>query len=142
MRISERASLALLPVLVLAGCGRADPDAGMGNAAMAWENASIDRTDAAIVATDAVPCSIGNASDTGQQCTVERDERAGGAVLTLRHPDGGFRRLTIVADGRGVVTTDGAEGSSVRVIDPTTIEVSVGDARYRLPAKIARGEAR
>ena len=59
-------------------------------------------------------------------------------VLTIRHPDGGFRRLRITADGRGVIAADGAEPARVSVIGPADIEVAVGGDRYRLPATVKR----
>ena len=57
-------------------------------------------------------------------------------MLVIHHPDGGFRRLLVTTDGRGVVTADGSDQASVAVIDPGTIEVAVGDDRYRLPATV------
>jgi hypothetical protein len=53
-------------------------------------------------------------------------------VLTVRHPDGGFRRLRVSAGG-AVTAADGAEAALVRKIDSTTREIAVGDARYRMP---------
>jgi len=64
---------------------------------------------------------------------VERD----GDLLTLRHSDGGFRRLRIVRDGRGVITADGAELVTVNMADKGQIELSIGGEGYRLPATVA-----
>ena len=61
----------------------------------------------------------------------------GGDMLTLRHPDGGFRRLRIVRDGRGLVSADGAEEAKLAIIDKGLIEVAIGADRYRLPATVA-----
>ena len=60
-----------------------------------------------------------------------------GRRTVVRHPDGGFRRLRIVQDGRGLVSADGAEEAKLVIIDKGLIEVTVGDDRYRLPATVA-----
>src|SRR6218665_1467868 len=38
---------------------------------------------------------------------IDRPQSQDGLFLTLRHPDGGFRRLLVTTDGRGVVAADG-----------------------------------
>lgn len=86
--------------------------------------------------TGRIACAIGGASELTQDCVVERGKDAGGAFLTLRHPDGGFRRFHIVTDGRGVEPADGAEPAAVSIIANKVIEVAVGGDRYRLPATI------
>jgi hypothetical protein len=58
-------------------------------------------------------------------------------VLTLHNPDGGFHRLLVTKDGRGVVAADGAEPAIVRVVGEREIEVAIGGDRYRLPATVA-----
>jgi hypothetical protein len=84
----------------------------------------------------AVPCALAGSSSFQGICTVERTVSGDGLVLVMHHPDGGFRRLLVTTDGRGVVTADGAEQASVTVVDPATIEVSVSGDRYRLPATV------
>ena len=59
-------------------------------------------------------------------------------LLTLRHPSGGFRRLQVVTDGRGVIAADGADAARVAMVGTSLIEVSVGEDRYRLPAVVER----
>jgi hypothetical protein len=59
-------------------------------------------------------------------------------VLTIHAEDGGFRRLRVTDDGRGVVAADGAEAARVHIVDANTIDVTLGNNRYRLPAT-ARG---
>ncbi len=71
-----------------------------------------------------------------RNCTVEQLKGPEGLLLTIRHPDGGFRRLRVTTDGRGVVAADGAEVAKVAVIGPGDIEVAVGEDRYRLPATV------
>ncbi|RYD62319.1 MAG: hypothetical protein EOP58_13360 [Sphingomonadales bacterium] len=58
-----------------------------------------------------------------------------------RDPDGGFHRLRVTRDGRGVIAADGASAASVTIIDKDAIEVAIDDARYRLPATV-KGAAR
>lgn len=83
-----------------------------------------------------LPCALGEGSPFSPTCIVERQRDAAGALLTIRHRDGGFRRLRIATDGRGVIAADGAEASTVRVIGKNEIEVSIGQDRYRLPATV------
>lgn len=74
-------------------------------------------------------------------CTIERTKTQDGLYLTVRHPDGGFRRLLVTRDGRGVIAADGAEQAVVRPIGSDLIEVSLGEARYRLPATVRQHKA-
>ena len=82
-------------------------------------------------------CAIGGAPLT-RSCTVDQMQEARGLVLTIRHPDGGFHRLLVTRDGRGVVAADGAEHAAVTVTGDKDIEVVLGTDRYRLPATIKR----
>ena len=99
-----------LPLLALSACAPDAPGAAVGQT---------------------VACGSGPALDL--DCTVERQRDR----LTLRQPDGAFRRLTIVADGRGLVSADGAEEATVRVTGNGQIDVRLGGVTYRLPATIA-----
>lgn len=83
-----------------------------------------------------VECAPPGAEDFARACTLDRVASQDGLFLTIRHPDGGFRRLLVTRDGRGVVAADGAEPAEVRVIAPNRIEVAVAGARYRLPATV------
>lgn len=105
----------MLAGLALAGCD----DKGGGSGAIADDESLID-------------CAIGK-GDWSRACGVEGE----GDMLTLRHPDGGFRRLRIVQDGRGLVSADGAEEAKLVIIDKGLIEVAIGADRYRLPATVA-----
>ena len=86
---------------------------------------------------DRIECRIGNARLFDRFCTVEADETEEGRVLTVRKPDGGFRRLLVVDDGRGVVAADGAEEAEVTIVDDDRIEVDIGGDTFRLPATVA-----
>lgn len=119
--------LLLVPVLLLNACDRRpDPDV--------LANVEAERRSAAADA-GRIECATGTAS-VAANCTIERIEDGGDTILTLRQPDGGFHRLRITRDGRGVVAADGAEAARVTVIGNDRIEVAIGDARYRLPATI------
>jgi hypothetical protein len=69
-------------------------------------------------------------------CTVDRTPTQDGVILTVRHPDGGFRRLRITGDGRGVVAADGSQQATVGIVGPREIEVTLAGDRYRLPATL------
>lgn len=90
-----------------------------------------------IPGSEPIACLIPGASDYKPVCTVERAASPDGTVLTVRAPDGGFRRLLVVKDGRGVIAADGAEPVRVAAAGTDGITVTVGDIAYRLPAKIA-----
>ena len=122
-----RPSFALpLALLALAACEKA-PEAGTARQGTATGGAGI-------------PCALhgGKALETG--CSVERSTTNEGLVLVLHHPDGGFRRLLVTTDGRGVVAADGSEQATVAVVGPGMIDVAIGDDRYRLPATV-KGQA-
>ena len=90
----------------------------------------------AAAGTARVPCALHGTGAFEVSCPVERIVSGDGLVLVVHHPDGGFRRLLVTTDGRGVVTADGSETAMVSVVNPGTIEVAVGDDRYRLPATV------
>ncbi len=83
-----------------------------------------------------IPCAIGDAQQFTTNCTIDRARTQDGLILTIHQPDGGFHRLRVTTDGRGVVAADGARQATVSVIDKDAIEVAIDDARYRLPARI------
>lgn len=128
--MSMRISSATL-LLLVAGCsGRADQTADTDVLA----KAEADQSDAA--AEDGrILCAHGTAPMT-RSCTVERTQGEGGLVLTVRHADGGFRRLLVTTDGRGVIAADGAAKAKVAIVGASDIEVTLGGDRYRLPATV------
>ncbi|TVV70387.1 hypothetical protein [Sphingomonas solaris] len=113
----QRAAVAVL--LLLAACG-SEPAAN-----------PFDAPDA-----DRIECSIGAHAPFARDCVVERSTTPDGLVLTVRHPDGGFRRLLVTKDGHGVAAADGAEPASVTVEGKDGILVAIGGDRYRLPATV------
>ncbi len=124
MRISVAASL-----LLLASCG--DPDAATERALeAAGEKAADDGR---------IECAVEDEAAFERVCTMERLKGPEGTTLTIRHPSGGFRRLLVTTDGRGVVAADGADPAIVSVVSDDLIEVSLAGDRYRLPATIKGG---
>lgn len=87
-----------------------------------------------------IACAVGGAA-FANACTVERDTSEGMLMLTIRHPDGGFRRFK-VEKGVGVVAADGAEPAAVTPVGPKLIEVTVAGDKYRLPATVKASEAK
>ncbi len=81
---------------------------------------------------DQIECAIADARDFTKDCTIERGD---GAMLTLRHRDGGFRRLTLDADGT-IDSADGADRVVVQTLSDGRTEVEIGTDRYRLPATL------
>lgn len=122
-----RRPLILLPLCLLAACGGAE-EAPEGNSAGG----------AGPVAEGAerIECAVGGADALAPVCTIERRASAEGLTLTLRAPDGGFRRLLVTKDGRGVVAADGADPARVTPIAANRIDVEIAGDRYRLPATV------
>ncbi|KQM66718.1 MULTISPECIES: hypothetical protein [unclassified Sphingomonas] len=120
--------LALIAVLLLAGCDRTADPAVLANI----------EADQRAAADDAgrIECAAEAARPLAADCTIERTVDNDGTLLTLRQPDGGFHRLRIARDGRGVVAADGSEAAKVTVVGDDRIEVAIGGARYRLPATV------
>ncbi len=82
-----------------------------------------------------IACAIGEQA-LAPTCSVDQAVTPAGTVLTVRQPEGGFHRLLIATDGRGVIAADGAEAAKVTIVGQDGIEVAIGDARYRLPATV------
>lgn len=130
--MSTRIFKAALLVLPLASCGSPDQPANTALIANVEAQQQADAED-----DGRVLCARGD-GQLQRTCTVEQVRDADGLVLTLRHPDGGFRRLRVTADGRGVIAADGAEPVKVTIVGPGDIEVAVGGDHYRLPATVKR----
>ena len=120
----KRVWSSMILIALLSACGSGERTPAEQEAAMAQGD-------------DTPVCSIGGSQDWSPDCTLQRD----GDLLTIRHPDGGFRRFRVLSDGRGLEEADGAEKVQLRIMGGRMIEASIGDDRYRLPAKVA-GQAR
>jgi hypothetical protein len=119
----------LLTLLALAACQQ--EQANTQALAVAEANQAVEAADDGLV-----NCAVDGAEAFSRTCMLDRQQTAEGLVLTVRHPDGGFRRLKVTTDGRGVVAADGAQPADVAITGPGEIEVGIGDDHYRLPATI------
>jgi hypothetical protein len=79
-----------------------------------------------------VACALGQGAAFAMNCAVERSRAGDEQVLVVRHPDGGFRRLSVRQDGTGLAATDGADNARVTVAGKV-LEVAIGEDRYRIP---------
>ena len=116
-----------IPLLLLGACGGpaetvAPGDAQAGAATGTPAGEPVER----------IACAIGDA-DYAEVCSIERAPTRDGMILTIRHPDGGFRRLTVSADGQTVAAADGAAPVEILQRAEGATEVAIADARYRLP---------
>ena len=119
----KRASI-LLILLAPAACGNPD---GQDAIAAAERESDRDRR---------VECALDGAPAFERICLLERTQGEEGLTLTIRSPDGSFRRLLVTNDGRGVVAADGAAPAIVSVVSDSRIEVAIAEDRYRLPATV------
>lgn len=122
-----KAICAAFPAILLVAC---DPAPGGRAADDGTAQRPAGRPDAR------VECAVSGSGLFERACTVEQSAGDDGAVLTLRAPDGSFRRLLVTRDGRGVVAADGAEPARVTPLGEDRIQVAIGRDRYRLPATV------
>ncbi len=124
-----------LPLLLAACHSQADD-----TAPAAGNDAAKPQPAKAADGNELIECSIGGAQWLLRECEVEKSrDKDGALVLVVHHPDGGFRRFTVLTDGRGLAPADGAQEAVIDVVDDR-IDVQVGDDRYRFPATV-RGHA-
>ena len=83
-----------------------------------------------------IDCAIGASGKLEKVCEIDRAVTADGLTITIHHPDGGFRRLLITKDGRGVIAADGASAVTILPLGEHEIEVAIDDDRYHLPATV------
>ena len=134
-------SLALASLLLLSACG--DDAAGTRaatNSSASGESVARGEDAPSAGEVELVECAIAGA-DFERTCTVERAAGAEGLVLTIRAPNGSFRRLLVTGDGRGLVAADGAMPAVVTPLGADLIEVKIAADRYRLPARVGQGAA-
>lgn len=129
---SRKGLVIIFAWLAIAGCGSPEEDA-----IDTLDEAEAEATSRA-AESGLVPCALAGAEEFGVDCTLDRSRGEEGLILTIRHPDGGFRRLRVTDDGRGVIAADGAEQAIVSLRGDRGIEVALGGDRYRLPATVGR----
>lgn len=82
------------------------------------------------IGAETIECALDGSTEFKPECLVERDRTDGATVLTVRHPDGSFRRLEQLTDGRGLAAWDGAD-SVVRTAHDDMLTIEIADDRYR-----------
>lgn len=80
-----------------------------------------------------IECALGEGAKFAADCLVERSASGETRMVTVRHPDGGFRRFEQVDDGRGLVVAEGAD-EAVLDLSGEVLEITVAQDRYRFPA--------
>jgi hypothetical protein len=83
-----------------------------------------------------IDCALAGTAKFMRVCTTERIAGPEGQILSIRHPDGGFRRFKVLTDGRGLTPAEGADVTKISILDSGTIELSSGDDLYHLPAQV------
>lgn len=127
------AILALIVLLPVTACGSSDGEAQSEPDPLIEAEAQA-RAD--LAESGMIYCALGGAPNFRPDCQIEQTQGNDGVVLTMRHPDGGFRRLLVTDDGRGLIAADGAEPAVVDTVSEREIEVSIALDRYRLPATV------
>lgn len=120
---------AVLLLLTLSACGQTIPTKADNVQATAKVRAHAE-------AESRIPCALDGARDFTPVCAIDSNRTQDGLILTVRHPDGAFRRLKVMTDGSGVIAADGAEEARVTVLAPDRIVVAIAGARYQLPATV------
>lgn len=85
-----------------------------------------------------IPCALNGSPAWHEDCRVERDASADSIILTLRHPDGGFRRVTLGREGWGLVTADGADPVTVVQQPDGHVGLRIAGDRYRVPGALGQ----
>lgn len=91
-------------------------------------------------AVASVPCALVGAKSFTADCSVEREVRQGKTLVTVHHPDGGFRRLIELEGGKRFAAADGSDQVSI-VANGREVEVTLGDDHYLFPAAAPGAEA-
>jgi hypothetical protein len=80
---------------------------------------------------DRIACALHGAGDFTKSCAVEAGE---GTMLTLRHADGGFRRIDLAPNGT-LSAFDGSDAAGGKMLPDGRFELVIGGDRYRLPPR-------
>jgi len=100
------------------------------------DEALIDDEEGAAISVAKLSCALGDEQAFTDSCTLQRLVGSERTTIVLGRGDVGFRRFVMTADGRGLITADGAEPARVSIVGDAEVEVAVGDDRYRMPATI------
>ena len=124
---------ALAVLALLSACGSVERDAPVEADSLIEAEA---QARAALAESGMIYCAVDGALNFRPDCQIERTQSSDGVIITMRHADGGFRRLLVTTDGRGLVAADGAEPAVVTPVSDREIEVAIAFDRYRLPATV------
>lgn len=86
---------------------------------------------------DPIACAIGHAGKLERTCRLERTGTGTALQFVVHHADGGFRRLELAPDGKGLLPSDGAD-KAVSVVTPDAIELTIGPDSYRIPLELLK----
>ena len=126
-----RISSAAIVALVLAACS----SGGDAGDSVGTDGAS------ATSAAQTVPCALAGSRSFTAQCGLETSNSDGKSIVTLRHPDGGFRRLIALEGGKRYAAADGSD-EVVLEVNGAEIEVTLGDDHYLLPGPTSADAAK
>lgn len=138
-----RRCMIVLAASGLAACGP-QPDNRPGSAdqepsSAVQKAASVAQKTAA--GDDLIACALGGMKQFDASCEVQRSKSEDGLELTVRHPDGVFRRFVVLQNGQGLATADGAHEAQTRYADGH-VEVAIENDRYRFPTSRKRQAAK
>lgn len=88
-----------------------------------------------VAETDRIDCAIGGSKTFVRTCVVERDVTNPGGpanIMTIRHGDGGYRRLIVASDG-SFRAADGADVTTGHRLPDNRLEIALAGDNYRLP---------
>ena len=88
-----------------------------------------------------IACALAGKAEFAPACAVERNRDGDTLFLTVRHPDGGFRRFEVLKDGRGLAPADGMKPADVK-LSGDLLEVTIDGDRYRFPATAAKHDGK
>jgi hypothetical protein len=88
----------------------------------------------------AIACALDGAARFERVCEVEKGEIDGTLFLTVRHPDGGFRRFEVLEDVNGLASADGADDARI-AIQGEFLAAAVENDRYLFPMTLRGGDA-
>jgi hypothetical protein len=126
--MSMRTSSAALAFLLLAGCEiREESEQPAAEAKPADD-------------PNTIACALDGAQRFERVCEVEKSEIDGTLFLTVRHPDGGFRRFEVLEDGNGLASADGADDAKI-AIEGEFLAAAIENDRYLFPMTLKGGDA-
>ncbi len=132
MRIAAALCVAGLATL-LATCG-GDAVAGGGSAPdSTGQTPNPSSSGGTSADAQTISCALRGAGTFASSCTIEKAEIDGKTLLTVFHPDGGFRRFEQLADGSGLAAVAGADAVT-QTLSGDTLEIALAGNRYRFPA--------